>query len=126
MANDHTAVFEGEKSSNRSDSPSLEWRIPRREIELLGHERRRKTIRILENDDETTLDRREIARRIAAIETDADAASDELVRRVELSLHHKHLPMLDDHGVVDYDRDTGLVAYAPSQAFERRVLAAGE
>lgn len=126
MANDHNAVFGGEKRSSATDDwPSnageLQW-----ELELLGHERRRRTIRILEADDASTFDRRELARRIATAETDADAASDEFVRRVERSLHHKHLPMLDEYGVVDYDSDAGLATFSPCSEFERRVLASVE
>jgi len=126
MANDHNVVFEGEKRSSAMDDwpPSageLQW-----ELELLGHERRRRAIRILDGADGSTFDRREIARRIATTEADADVASDEFVRRVECSLHHKHLPMLDEYGVLDYNPDAGLITYSPSREFERRVLTSVE
>lgn len=126
MADSHNGVFGGEKGSSATDdrpqnAGELQW-----ELELLGHERRRRTIRILEDDDATTFDRREIARRIAAAEADAETPEERLVRRVECSLHHQHLPMLDEYGVLDYDADAGLAAYSPSREFDRRVLASDE
>jgi len=126
MANDYSPILGGEKRSSATDdrqpnAGELQW-----ELELLGHERRRRAIRILDDADATTFNRREIARRIAVAEADADAPEDGLVRRVECSLHHKHLPMLDEYGIVDYDSDAGLVTYSPSREFDRRVLASVE
>ncbi|GAA0674339.1 hypothetical protein ACFQDG_10050 [Natronoarchaeum mannanilyticum] len=126
MANDHSPVLGGERRSSATDDRPLNAAVLERELELLGHERRRRMIQILENADASTFDRREIARRIAAAEAGADAASDEVVRRVECSLHHKHLPMLDEYGVVDYDSDAGVTTYSPSREFDRRVLASVE
>ncbi|GAA0208559.1 DUF7344 domain-containing protein [Halobaculum roseum] len=34
---------------------------------------------------------------------DADPADDETREHAVISLHHVHLPLLDDHGVVEYD-----------------------
>ncbi|WP_232687204.1 DUF7344 domain-containing protein [Halobacterium zhouii] len=33
-------------------------------------------------------------------------------RQVKIALVHQHLPMLDDAGVVDYDRDEGTVTHS--------------
>jgi len=124
MANDHNPVLEADERSDETESRSPNVGELRWELELLGHERRRQAIRMLEGDEASSLARSELARRIAAAETDAAAPDERLVRRIELALHHKHLPMLDEYGVVDYDPDTGLATYAPSQKFERQVLAA--
>jgi len=126
MANDHRQAFGGERHSTtrHGGSPTvgeLQW-----ELELLGNERRRRTIRMLEDDDADTYDRHEIARRIATAEVDADAPDDRFVRRVECALHHKHLPMLDEYGVVDYAPEAGVATYSPSRQVERRVLATVE
>lgn len=40
-------------------------------------------------------------------------------RSVDLQLHHVHLPRLEDGGVVDYDRDAGLVRYSGDERLER-------
>jgi len=122
MANNHKTVFGGEKGSSTADDRPHNARELQRDLELLGHERRRRAIRILDDADASTFDRREIARRIAAAEADADAPEDRLVRNVECSLHHKHFPMLDEYGVLDYDPDAGLATYSPSREFDRRVL----
>lgn len=39
-------------------------------------------------------------------------ADDEAVERVATTLHHVHLPKMDDFGVIDYDPDERLVAPA--------------
>jgi len=126
MANDHNTILGGETRSSATDdwqpnAGELQW-----ELELLGDERRRRAIRILHDADASTFDRREIARRIAAVEADAGTPEDKLVPRVECSLHHKHLPMLDEYGVVEYDSDTGVARYSPSGEFDRRELVSVE
>ncbi|WP_276272158.1 DUF7344 domain-containing protein [Haloarcula litorea] len=70
--------------------------------ELLSSARRRVAVRVLTaRDGSITLE--SLARSITAHEeTNAD---DESVRAVSISLHHCHLPKLDEAAVVDYDAD---------------------
>ena len=66
---------------------------------VLANQRRRQVIRLLaERDDPTTV--ADLTDRVRA----ADAGLDPSDRdRVALELHHSHLPMMDDAGVVEYD-----------------------
>jgi len=123
MANDHNAFLGGNERSDAPGGRPLQVGKSTQVFELLAHERRRKTIQVLEDECGTTLDREELAQRVATVEAPGDAPTDRLVRRVELSLHHKHLPMLDEHGVVDYDPQSGLTTYDPQPELQQRVQA---
>ena len=76
---------------------------------LLADPRRRYLLWHLSECGRATVE--EVATRIAAWER--DAAVEDVPRsrckRVAASLHHAHLPRLADHGVVDYDRESGEV-----------------
>ncbi|MGQ4557177.1 DUF7344 domain-containing protein [Halobellus sp. GM3] len=68
--------------------------------QLLASDRRRLAIEIL-------------TERIAPVDLDALAAAisareerDEAVDRVAISLHHAHLPKMDDAGVLDYNAES--------------------
>lgn len=62
--------------------------------------------------------------------TTVDDLTDHLVRkregerqsmdrdRILATLHHKHLPMLDDYGLIEFDPRTGLVRYRPNERVE--------
>lgn len=39
-------------------------------------------------------------------------------KTLALQLYHVHLPKLDDHGVVEFDPDSGTVQYAADERFE--------
>ena len=68
----------------------------------LASERRRAVLRHLQTTDgEASLV--ELGSAVFATERSVDA-SPACRRRVELSLHHVHLPKLEDAGVLDYDR----------------------
>lgn len=41
------------------------------------------------------------------------------VRRTEKTLHHTHLPILDDLGVLDYDHKSRVAWYDPDKAAEQ-------
>lgn len=72
---------------------------------LLSVARRRITIDILANGTAPIyLD--DLAAAVADRETDAAMASNETVERVAVSLHHSHLPMMDDFGLIEYDRES--------------------
>lgn len=77
---------------------------------LLQTKRRRDVLRYLrEADGPVRL--RELAEQVAAWEQDTTVerlSSDER-QRVYISLYQSHLPKLDNHGIVDYDKDRGRV-----------------
>lgn len=79
---------------------------------ILTSDRRRAVVCCLERA-EGSLDRRELAARIAAGEAAGASVPDEHVRDVEVMLHHMHLPKLADVGAVDYDPDAGIVSRGP-------------
>lgn len=70
---------------------------------LLDSRRRRVLLSVLaERDDSVSVG--ELARRVAEAESEDDAfASVDATSDIRIDLHHVHLPMLDDHGVVEYD-----------------------
>ena len=74
---------------------------------LLASERRRHTLDVLETES-GPVELYELAQAVAGRErvtTSPKAA----IERIALSLHHNHLPKLDDFGVVDYDPKRNLV-----------------
>lgn len=60
---------------------------------------------------EEPISRRTLATRVAAAERDATVTSvpDSVVDTVELTLHHTHLPKLEDAGLLTYDQSGGRV-----------------
>lgn len=53
--------------------------------------------------------RDDLAREVAAREADGEPST-EVVEEVQVTLHHVHLPKLDDAGLIDYDADEGMVS----------------
>ncbi|MFA9417479.1 hypothetical protein [Natrinema sp. HArc-T2] len=81
---------------------------------LLQTQRRRDVLRYLRTaDDRVRL--RELAEQVAAWEqeTTVDNLSSDERQRVYISLYQSHLPKLDNHGIVDYDKDRGWVEPTP-------------
>lgn len=66
---------------------------------LVRDERRRRIVRVL-LDRGTPIELSELATAVGTRAENAGVADD-----VSISLHHVHLPLLDDVGVVDYDPD---------------------
>lgn len=83
----------------------------------LADERRRKILAVLKQQ-ETPLDRRDLAEEVTAIEQDDIPAtvSEQAVDRVLLTLHHTHLPKLEDAGFIKYDEQRNLIT--PERAGE--------
>lgn len=77
---------------------------------LLSDSTRRHLLALLEDDDGMTVS--ELATRIVAREHDVRPENvDEKTRdRVVVALIHKHLPMLEEHDVIRYDRNRDTVA----------------
>lgn len=74
---------------------------------LLAKRRRRLLLRVL-RESTTPLTAMELAERIGNREYEAPTAEDR--HTVHLSLHHNHLPRLDDAEVVVFDANEGTVA----------------
>ena len=77
---------------------------------LLADRRRRIIIRAL-RDGAAALSIEDLAERIADCEF--ERPTDEDLRTVRLALTHNHIPRLEDHGVVWYDRDERTVSLRP-------------
>jgi len=71
---------------------------------LLGDERRRIVLDVLRTRS-TPVSLSALAMDVARRESDAGAPDESSLTRVEISLHHCHLPLMDDLGVLAYDRD---------------------
>ncbi|WP_435062667.1 DUF7344 domain-containing protein [Halobaculum sp. EA56] len=77
---------------------------------LLESDRRRLVLAILgERTQPVELDT--LAAAVAAAEEGVDRADGDAHDRVTVSLHHVHLPKLDDYGVIRYDRESNTVGW---------------
>jgi Fe2+ or Zn2+ uptake regulation protein len=71
---------------------------------LLANDRRRLVLDVLE-ERPAAVGLEELAGEVAAREDGLDAAREETVYKVLVSLHHLHLPKMTDIGVISYDPD---------------------
>ena len=94
-------VTTSEESTRQADDGELPLDVL---YSLLSNERRRRTLRFLSEEPETTLG--ELAEHIAAIENGkpVDAVNSTERKRVYICLYQCHLPKLDDAGVIDFDQ----------------------
>jgi len=84
-------------------------------FEIIRNERRRLVLQYLEdNDGDTTLS--DLAEHIAAIENDTTVAalSAQQRKRVYVGLYQCHLPKMADSGIVEFNKDRGLVRPGPN------------
>ena len=83
---------------------------------ILQTKRRRAVIRyILAHDDQDEFRMRDIVEEIAAWEHDTTVAGlmSQQRQRVYIALYQNHLPKLDEHGVIEYNRARGFVRPLP-------------
>lgn len=87
-------------------------------FELLSSPRRRYILYYLRQSDEP-VELTTLAEQVAAWEneTDVDTITEQERKRVYVSLYQTHVPRLDEAGVIEYDKDSGMVSLA-SQARE--------
>ena len=78
---------------------------------VLTHERQRAVLSILDDSSESACLLSELADRVAEREraVDAQRIDAEVRTRIEVSLHHKHLPKLADAELLVYDAEDGTV-----------------
>jgi DNA-binding transcriptional ArsR family regulator len=84
---------------------------------LLQSRRRRAVLRYL-RDVEGPVEMRAIAEQVAAWENDTSpqAISSDERQRVYIPLYQSHLPKLDEEGIIEYDKDRGVVRKTPLAA----------
>lgn len=87
-------------------------------FELLSSPRRRYILYYLRQSREP-VELTTLAEQVAAWEneTDVDNITEQERKRVYVSLYQTHIPRLDEAGVIEYDKDSGMVSLA-SQARE--------
>jgi len=72
---------------------------------MLANERRRSVLSVLD-DQETPVTLGTIAREVADHEATLASPDTDDVRKVQVSLHHVHLPKMTAFGVLEYDATT--------------------
>ena len=89
----------------------------------LSNRRRRHLLSILRDNwqTRTAMSRSALAREIARRETDAVNPSHETLDEVVMTLCHIHLPLLSAADIVQYNPQSGRVAYVGNSALERTV-----
>ncbi len=82
---------------------------------LLQNGRRRAVLRMLIACGGDDVSMREVAEHVAAWENDTTVPRLTSMerQRVYIALYQSHLPKLDDHGVIEYDRDRGTLRPTP-------------
>lgn len=100
-----------QSSSAETDSGTVELSESDRHL-LLAVERRRVALDLLtEGGALIFLD--DLAAAVAEREANGTVATDEVVERVAVSLHHGHLPKMEELGVIEYYPDERLVINQP-------------
>lgn len=74
----------------------------------LGSERRLLVLRVL-MEEHPPISREELARRVAAGEAGHSEPDEAAVRDVLISIHHVHLPKLEDVGLVECTHEKGVL-----------------
>jgi DNA-binding transcriptional ArsR family regulator len=90
-------------------------------LEIARDKQRRAVLRYLSRE-RSPVDFAALVEHVAARGTGASETVSDGCRTVRLSLAHVHLPMLEDAGLVRYDRDAGRVSLA--DGVENRLAAA--
>lgn len=99
----------------QGDAESAAGELPLDEVfHLLQSNRRRLTLRFLRGTD-STVDMRDVVEGVASEEYDTppDRLDSTERQRVYISLYQRHLPKLDEAGVIRYEQDRGDVERTP-------------
>lgn len=100
---------------NFSSFPGQEGSVPAdRVLSAVANEHRRAVLESLRSASENTLDCDTLVDHVADRVRDADGerVSDEHRRRVQIELHHNHLPKLEEVQLIDYERETDHIQFA--------------
>lgn len=86
-------------------------------FEALANKRRRYTLYILLEREQGQVE--DLAVQIVAWErgTSVNEVPSEIAERVRAELVHSHLPKLEDYGLIEYDRRSGVARYAYPPSF---------
>lgn len=100
-----------------------EPRSPARILSAVGNEHRRAILDILNSESDKTVEYETLVARVADRVGDEDTGqeSEEHRQRIRISLHHTHLPKLEDVRVIDYEAETGHVQFVGGE-LERELL----
>ncbi|MDS0297727.1 hypothetical protein NDI76_03105 [Halogeometricum sp. S1BR25-6] len=115
----HDSAYDTHTSATRTDGDrsARRARISRDDaFHVLQDSRRRAVIRfLLAEGTDTPTPLSTLAAFVAAVKHDdsESTAVGEIGERVRVALHHSHLPMLADHGLVTYDHATRTVEPKP-------------
>jgi len=104
-------------SQPKKDTTDTQRGIPRlteRRYELLRPKRRRIAYNVLTGRI-PPVDLDDLAAAVAARESNPDAADEEFIECVAISLHHNHLPKMSDLGV-DYNPNATRIESCPSHS----------
>ena len=87
-------------------------------FEVLANRRRRHTLHAIAGEENRTHELGELSERVAAWENEIDVAevSYDERKRVYTALQQSHLPRLDEAGLVEFDKDRGVVEPTPALA----------
>lgn len=77
-------------------------------FQILAAERRRVTLDVLRKM-RNSIRLSDLASEVAKREDGIDSNDDSALERVKISLHHTHLPKMDDARLLDYDTETNRV-----------------
>ncbi|WP_224333869.1 DUF7344 domain-containing protein [Haloprofundus halobius] len=77
--------------------------------QILSVKRRRILLDVLSNQS-TPVELISVATAVARQESAAENVTERTTRRVAISLHHTHLPILTEHQVLDYDSESNRIA----------------
>lgn len=91
----------------------------------LSAARRREVLRVVV-DEQSPTSRVDLARTVARSETGESDPDSAVIDAVAVSLHHVHLPTLDDAGVLEYDPETDRVTYTEHPALAALLEAVGD
>lgn len=107
----------GQENATSREAPD---RLPSSVLRLLAPERRRAVMRALMEEPNAT---HRVDDLVSAIQNTYGGVAEESANRTYLrsSLHHTHLPKLDDAEVVEYDADDGTVQYEGDPHIEQWV-----
>ena len=94
-------------SHSLTESPAADTEASTDELlDVLGHARRRAVLTVLA-DRSSSMGVEQLAHHVAARERESELAAvpDDAVEETHVTLHHVHLPKLDEADLVDHDRE---------------------